>query len=102
MDRFTNICATITTGSMNTALTMLYIILGVLVFGSIVLTLLFKKSKRIPGSRKFLLGVCYMVTLAVLVCTVLCVKRSDDINAQMSAHSSTLPSFRPFRPPLHL
>jgi len=91
MDHFTNICATITTGSMNTALTMLYIILGVLVFGSIILTLLFKKSKFIPGSKKFLLGVCYIVTLAVLVCTVLCVKRSDDIRAQLSAGPSTLP-----------
>ena len=89
MDRFTNIFATITTGSMNTALTVLYIILGILVLGSISLTLAFHKTKHISSSRKFLLGVCYVVTLAVIVCTVLCVKKSDDIRNQLTTPPST-------------
>lgn len=89
MDRFSNIFATITTGSMNTALTMLYIILGVLALGSIALTLAFRSKKRLSNSRRFLLGVCYAVTLAVLVCTILCVKKSDDIRDQLTSPPST-------------
>ena len=89
MDQVISIGSIITLESLNTALTVLYVLLGVLVVGSIALTLALGKRKRNKNSRKFLLGMCYVVTVVVLVCTVLCVKKSDDIRDQLQVPPST-------------
>lgn len=46
MDSVTTIGAIVSTSSMDTALTVLYVLLGILVFGSFALTLALKKKKN--------------------------------------------------------
>jgi len=79
----------LSSGSMITALSVLYVLLGVLILGSIMLTVLFKKRKAVHGFNKILLGMCYTVTFAVLVCTVLCVKKSDEMRDHLGTPPST-------------
>lgn len=64
-----------------TALMVLYGILGILVVISIILTLMLRKGRSSRGVKALLLGATYTVTVAVLVCTMLCVRRYDQLQS---------------------
>ncbi len=60
---------------MRPALTALSIILGALVLVSVLLTVLaFKSKKSISSSAKFRLGMLYVTTVVVLICTFVCIR----------------------------
>lgn len=74
---------------MKPALIVLFIILAVLLLSSIVFTVLNHGAKgRTPGSRKFLLGVMYLATATVLVCTVVCTVKYNAYNTALQAESN--------------
>ena len=84
------------------ALTVLYVILGVMVVISLALTVFTKKRKRASGGRKLLLAATYIVTIAVIACTVFCVRRYDELQGQQTviqAPPTTAPVTEATEPP---
>lgn len=64
------------------ALIVLFVILAVLLLCSIAFTALCRGGKgKVPGSRKFLLGVMYLATIIVLVCTIACTVKYNSFKA---------------------
>ena len=86
MDTFLTTTAVLgsSAGMMKPALIVLFIILAVLLVSSLAFTALCRKSlKKMPGSRKLLLGMMYFSTAAVLVCTVICTVKFNAYNASL-------------------
>lgn len=74
---------------MKPALIVLFIILAVLLLSSIAFTLLSRSGgKKMPGSRKLLMGVMYFSTAAVLVCTIICTVKFNAYNATLQGHGN--------------
>ena len=84
------------------ALMVLYVLLGIMVFLSIVLTALCAKRKMGKSAKTFLLGATYVVTVAVLLCTVICVRKYDELtsgNVTIQTPSTAAPTSEPTEAP---
>lgn len=65
---------------MKPALIVLSLILAALVISCVVFTILTLKNKKHNTGTKVLLAVVYVATIVVLVCTIMCFSRYNDIN----------------------
>lgn len=69
---------------MHQAMLILYIVLGLLAFGSLILSFVYFRSKPLSPGQKLILIMLYMTTLAVLTCTLICSSKYTSVRNQPS------------------